>query len=72
MYTKAKLFEGVHPWRKYDCEYSQPFIEGEPDLNIGSGESITQLLSPSQILDIRMDVTLLKLRNRLLLHAMCS
>jgi hypothetical protein len=58
----AKPFGGVHPWRKYDCEYSQPFIEeGEPHLNIGSGESIT--LCPSQILDIRVALlTVLRLK----------
>lgn len=50
---------GVHPSRKYDCEYSQPFIEGGDDyddddshLNIGSGKSITLRTAP-EILDIR-------------------
>lgn len=50
---------GVHPWRKYDCEYSQPFIvEGESNRTSfeyrQESESIT--LCPSQILDISLPV----------------
>lgn len=38
VHTKARkpFRRGVHPWRKYDCEYSQPFSDGgELHLNIG-------------------------------------
>lgn len=42
VHTKARkpFWRGVHPWRKYDCEYSQPFNEGEASFEY-RGKSIT-------------------------------